>query len=110
MTPAFIMPDFAYPHSGNLSRRGRNSPSIQCYTNPYNDCRPKIKRESPSLDECNMSAQDLDPSIKDLSDQEDDNNDDEEVEDDPMILKAQLEAAEIELRIARIKAKMGQRK
>ncbi|KAF2825266.1 hypothetical protein CC86DRAFT_41067 [Ophiobolus disseminans] len=109
MTPAPSIPDSDYSAHGNNLQRSHDSPFMQGYPNSYQDRRPKIKRESPPVDERPMPVQDMVAPPNDLADQ-DNEDDDEDDGDDHTNLEAQLEAAKIRLRIAKIKAKMGRRK
>jgi hypothetical protein len=107
MTPAPNMPGSDYGiHSNNPNKRGRDSPSsankrardaydqppgfdTQGYAQPYDGGRTKIKRESP--------AEDFDNPDNDLGEQEDD-------EDNKAAVDADIEAMELELKLAKMKA------
>ncbi|CAO2647677.1 Nn.00g085990.m01.CDS01 [Neocucurbitaria sp. VM-36] len=62
--------------------------------------RPKIKRESPSLDERAANLEDFDNPTNDCCSQD-------EPKDDSAAIDAEVEAAELELKIARLRAKQA---
>lgn len=75
---------------------------IQGYPNAYqSSLRPNIKRESPTQDEHVMSIEDLDGLANNLGELDDDNSED---------VDAELEAAELELKLARLRAKKAAKK
>lgn len=92
--------NYGYSMSSGTSRMG---PEILGYpVSPPTTQRPKIKRESPALDDHIMSVEDLESPTIDLCSP----REDEEEAD----IDAELEAAQLELKIARLRAKKAAQK
>jgi hypothetical protein len=114
MTPAPSMPDSEYsaygnnpnkqgrmfPYNTNKRARGAHDSSpgyeMQGYPHPYQGGRTKIKRESPAEERCDL-AKDFDNPDNDLGVQDDD-------EDKKAAVDADIEAMELELKLAKMKA------
>jgi hypothetical protein len=88
-----------YPYE-QTPPRGRAPPDHQTQSRQpmiQDDARPKIKRESPGFDERIMSIEDFDDPMHDPGAQEEVTND----------IDAEVEAAELELKLARLRAKQA---